>query len=403
MTSEELQHILDELCLLPTETEWVEFKTNKADPEDIGRYISALANSAALCGKEKAWMVWGIKDETHQVIGTTFQPHKAKKSNEQLEPWLARMLSPRLDFAIHEVQYNGHQVVMFEIPRATTIPVRFENEEFIRIGSQRQKLREFPEKERALWALFSQISFEKGIAMTGCSEEDIFHLIDFPAYFNLTNQPLPDNRMGVVDKLIRENLIVARPGNHYDITNLGGMLFAKDLQQFERLSRKALRIIQYQGGNRLETYRERIGERGYAVGFENAVVYISAVLPQNEHIGQAFRRDVPMYPEIAVRELVANALIHQDFTMTGTGPMVEIFSDRIEITNPGKPLIDALRFMDEPPQSRNETLAALMRRMNICEERGSGVDKVVHSVELFQPTVICSISLSGRRGLSLCN
>jgi predicted HTH transcriptional regulator len=91
-----------------------------------------------------------------------------------------------------------------------------------------------------------------------------------------------------------------------------------------------------------------------------------------------------MYPKIAIRELVANALIHQDFNITGSGPIVEMFSDRMEITNPGTPLIDTLRFIDEPPRSRNERLAALMRRMAICEERGSGIDKVIFYIELFQ-------------------
>jgi predicted HTH transcriptional regulator len=91
-----------------------------------------------------------------------------------------------------------------------------------------------------------------------------------------------------------------------------------------------------------------------------------------------------MFPELAVRELVANALIHQDFFATGTGPMVEIFDDRIEITNPGEPLVDTQRFVDTPPKSRNDTLASLMRRFRICEERGSGIDKVVFQVELFQ-------------------
>jgi predicted HTH transcriptional regulator len=91
-----------------------------------------------------------------------------------------------------------------------------------------------------------------------------------------------------------------------------------------------------------------------------------------------------MFPELAVRELVANALIHQDFFVTGTGPMVEIFDDRIEITNPGEPLVDTQRFVDTPPRSRNEALASLMRRFRICEERGSGIDKVVFQVELFQ-------------------
>ncbi|MBV7271654.1 hypothetical protein JMF89_03995 [Clostridiaceae bacterium UIB06] len=91
-----------------------------------------------------------------------------------------------------------------------------------------------------------------------------------------------------------------------------------------------------------------------------------------------------MYPNIAIRELAANALIHQDFMEVGSGPMIEIFCDRIEISNPGQPLISVLRLIDHSPQSRNEKLASLMRRMKICEERGSGIDKVVNSVEAYQ-------------------
>lgn len=108
------------------------------------------------------------------------------------------------------------------------------------------------------------------------------------------------------------------------------------------------------------------------------------LLPRNEVVGEALRKDVPMYPELAVRELVANALIHQDFFMKGTGPMVEIFSDRMEITNPGVPLVATDRFLDSPPKSRNEALASFMRRIGVCEERGSGVDKVVFQTEYYQ-------------------
>jgi len=106
--------------------------------------------------------------------------------------------------------------------------------------------------------------------------------------------------------------------------------------------------------------------------------------PSNEIIRQSLRETVPMFPEIAVRELVANALIHQDFFVTGAGPMVEIFEDRMEITNPGMPLVDTRRFLGSPPKSRNETLASLMRRFRICEERGSGIEKAVFQVELLQ-------------------
>ncbi len=143
-------------------------------------------------------------------------------------------------------------------------------------------------------------------------------------------------------------------------------------------------LIQYRGNGRVETQREYGDSRGYAVGFEGLIDYIKALLPSNEVIGTAFRKKVPMYPELAIRELVANAIIHQDFFITGTGPMIEIFEDRMEITNPGLPLVDTARFLDSPPRSRNEALASFLRRIHICEERGSGVDKVVIQTELFQ-------------------
>lgn len=122
----------------------------------------------------------------------------------------------------------------------------------------------------------------------------------------------------------------------------------------------------------------------YAAGFEGLISFINTILPKNEHIGEALRAVRPLFPELAIRELVANALIHQDMTVTGAGPQIELFEDRIEITNPGRPLVQADRMIDLPPRSRNETLASLMRRMGMCEEQGSGLDKVITQVELFQ-------------------
>lgn len=143
-------------------------------------------------------------------------------------------------------------------------------------------------------------------------------------------------------------------------------------------------MIIYQGHDRIKTVKEKQGKKGYAVRFEGLISYINNQLPQNEELEEALRREVRMFPEIAIRKLVANALIHEDFNLAGTGPRIESFSDRIEISNPGNPLIDTLRFIDGPPRYRNEILAGLMRRMNMCEERGSGSDKVINSAEVFQ-------------------
>ncbi len=94
MTDAELQAKLDELLRLPAETEWVEFKHNNENPQDIGEYLSAISNGAALHGKRTGYLVWGIEDDTHAVLGTTFRPKQAKKGNENLESWLLHLLNP---------------------------------------------------------------------------------------------------------------------------------------------------------------------------------------------------------------------------------------------------------------------------------------------------------------------
>ncbi len=200
----------------------------------------------------------------------------------------------------------------------------------------------------------------------------------------MLNVDLPDGHTAILSELEHERLITQGESGRWNITNLGAVLFANRLGDFPSLLRKATRVITYRGGSRIETIREQVGGKGYAAGFEGLISYINEIVPANEVIEQALRTTVPMYPELALRELTANALIHQDFSLGGTGPLVEVFDSRVEITNPGRPLMDIQRLLDKQPRSRNEKLAHLMRRLGICEERGSGIDKVVHLVELFQ-------------------
>ena len=376
--------LVRELCKLPHETDWVEFKVNQDEPSAIGEYISALANAAALHGKAHAYLLWGIENGTHAVAGTDFSPATAKKGNEPLETWLLRLLNPRIDFRFREVVVDGRRVALLEIDRASRQPVAFSGVEFIRVGSTKRRLREYPEKERALWRVFDRVSFEDGIAAERVSGEQVLLRLDYPAYFDLTDLPLPDGHVAILDALRRDRLIEPCEAGGFNVTNLGAILLAKDLGDFRRLQHKAVRVIEYRGPGRTETVRERESTRGYAAGFEELIGYINARLPANEIVGPALRRTVPAFPEPAVRELVANALIHQDFLATGAGPMVEIFDGRIEVTNPGEPLVDTQRFLDSPPTSRNEVLASLMRRFQICEERGSGIDKVVAEIERSQ-------------------
>jgi len=382
--SDYLIGVVRELCNLPRETELNEFKVNQSDPQDIGEYISALANAAALNGAAHGYMVWGVEDGTHAIVGTSFSPFAAKKGNEPLETWLLRLLTPKIDFRFFELNIEGHPVVLLEIARAFRHPVRFQKEAYIRVGQVKKLLKDAPDRERELWRILDKVRYEDLLAAEYVTADEVLKRLDYPAYFDLLEQPLPADREGILEALSNDNLIRACAAGGWNITNMGAILFAKQLSDFPTVNRKAVRVIQYRGAGRTETLKEQTGTRGYASGFSGLIAYINNLIPSNEVIRQALRETVPMFPELAVRELVANALIHQDFFVTGAGPMVEIFEDRIEITNPGKPLVSVLRFVDSPPKSRNDALASLMRRFRICEERGSGIDKVVFLVEMSQ-------------------
>jgi len=383
-STEYLVGLVRELRKLPRETEWLEFKENNAEPHGIGEYLSALSNAAALDGKANAYLCWGVRDDDHTLVGTHFDPHATKVGNEELESWLLRLLEPKLHFRFFVVEVDGSRVVLLEVARAQRQPARFEGVEYVRVGSIKKKLKDVPEKERALWRVFDQTPFEIGVAREHATADEVVSLLDYPSYFELTDRPHPDHREGILAALEEDGVVRHNGAGSWDITNLGAVLFAKRLTDFGPLGRKAVRIVVYAGQGRLMTLKEHVEPKGYAASFETLLAFIHGLVPSNEVIGQALRKSVPMYPKLAVRELVANALIHQDFFVTGAGPMVEIFDGRIELTNPGEPLVATDRFVDAPPRSRNEALASLMRRMGICEERGSGVDKIVSQTEAYQ-------------------
>lgn len=382
MTEIELKKIIEKLIALPKETEWVEFKRNFHSCQEIGERISAISNSARLLDKPFGYLVYGISDETHEMVGTSFRAKAHKVGNEELEVWLLNRLSPQIDLEVYDIEMdNGARLAIYRIPATPGRPVTFINVAYIRIGSSTRKLINYPEKEIKLWKMSDSIPIHKRIVKAGLSATEVVSLLSVQTYFDRLSIPMPQTTDGVIERFVQERF-VAQGEIGWDITALGALVLAKNLNSFDDLTRKQLRIIVYKGNNKVETIREYQGEKGYAVGFSEWLDWINGQLPANEEIGRALRKSVRLFPEIAIRELLANALIHQDLDERGF-PMVEIYSDRIEISNPGLPLISVERFIDEYV-SRNDTLADILRRMGLCEEKGSGMDKVIFYNELYQ-------------------
>ena len=378
--------LVDELLANGSEMGCVEFKHNNENPDMIGKLCSALSNVARIEQKDFAYIVWGIEDETKNIIGTTFNPDAKTKGNQVFIMWLSQMLSPRITFNFRNVNHPKGNLVLLEIPATHTTPVEFNKTAYIRIGSATPRLSDYPEHYQKLIDSLRSYNWEKAVAKSFVTADEVLTLIDYPAYFKFTKQNLPTNKEGILELLVADKLILKDVGGHWNITNLGAILFAENLDSFDTsLSRKGIRFVAYDGDNRAATVKQRIdGKRGYAKAFGGVISYINNLLPVNEQIGSTQRKSTLIFPEIAIREIIANALIHQDMTISGTGPLIELFDTRLEITNPGKSLVKTDRMIDLPPRSRNETLASLMRRMGMCEEQGTGLDKVIISIELNQ-------------------
>ena len=368
--------LIERLCKLTNETEWLEFKVNNNEPSMIGEYISALSNSSTICEKDKAYLLWGINDATHEIIGTNFNPKQVKIGNEELENWLSRLLKPRVDFKFIDVETKKGKVVVLEIPQATSRPTSFKDEEFIRVGSYKKKLKEFPEKERKLWLLFEQKPFELKTVIENVTASRVTELLDCAAYYTLKNLPLPSNREGIMYNMEDEQFIKQMDNGNYAISNMGALLFAKNLNDFPSLKRKAIRVIKYKGNGKVNALKEQVFTKGYAVQFDDVTDYVMNLIPQEEEINSGRREKHIMFPRKAVREMIGNMLIHQDFTTHGNGTILEVFDTKIEASNPGSLLVEVNRIIDTAPHSRNENIASFLRIIGICEERGSGFDRM---------------------------
>jgi ATP-dependent DNA helicase RecG len=324
--------------------------------------------------------VFGIQDKTKKKIGTNIRFSKIRKGAENFENWINRMMEPKIHLDLIDFECDGLNFSIAAIEPTYDRPVKFSGVEYIRIGENKKKLLEFPEHERALWLATGRRKFEDAIASANQTPDQVLERLDAKTFYELANEPEPKRKAEILKKFVAKGFVNDNLDGHYDITNLGAILLAQDISDFPSLKGKAVRVIKYVGKDKSKSDFEREATKGYAGGFVNLMRFLMKALPFEETYIEGVRKNIPIYPETAIRELIANALIHQDFTVAGAGPVIEVYSNRIEISNPGNSLIETDRMLDER-RSRNETLASTMRGFGLCEERGGGLDKTMIAVE----------------------
>ena len=363
------------------EASWLEFKANNHDPQKIGEYISALANAAMLAGRDRAYLVFGVENGSRAALGVSFRLRDLKKGGENLVNWLSRGIQPPILLEFADFECEAQRFALIAIEPTYDRPVRFMGVEYFRIGENTKKLIDFPEHERALWLATGRRRFEDAVALSAQSESEVLLKLNVDAFFEFTRLPKPANADEVLRRMIEERFLLDNMEGRYDITNLGAILLAEDIRAFPSIAGRSVRVIKYVGRDKSRSEFEQEGAKGYAVGFSGLMRFLMQRLPSEEQYVNGLRKIIPIYPETAIREVIANALIHQDFTIAGPGPVIEIYANRIEVTSTGPPIIDTDRMLDDR-RSRNERLASAMRSFGLCEERGGGLDKTLVEIEM---------------------
>lgn len=374
---------------VPQEINELDWKSELSPKKErLTEHLIAFANHPnggfLVFGVEDSGNLLGMKqNDVKQIINTI-----TSLGRDAIDPPLA------IDNAT--VEYDGIHLLIVHIPEQANKPVRCRGksieETWIRSGGTTRKA---SRQDIGSMMLNSQVSHWETLRASALLDgTSLIAKFDLSVIASLLQRPLPAEEGELLRWLTDEKMITPVNDGYY-ITNFGAIAAARKLEQFDTLKRKCIRVIRYQGKNKTATIDEVVGHKGYAVGFEGLIGYLKRVLPHSEVIEQSLRTEVCIYPEIALRELVANALIHQDFSITGSSPMIDIYDDRVEFTNPGSLLpgkrLD--RLIGATPESRNEILASAFRRYRICEERGTGFQKTVASIELFglPPVVFTSL------------
>ena len=222
---------------------------------------------------------------------------------------------------------------------------------------------------------------EDGVAINAVEQNDLPRYLDFDGYFDELSLPMPTNYQDKLRFFEKEGFIQKQDDGRYRISVLGMVCFGKDLKSISSMQRRAVRVVTYAGTSRATGSHEDIWSKGYALCFEEIIASLLRLFAEQETFQNGIRKQNYAYDELVLRECLANMLIHGDLSARGAGPLVEVFSDRIEFSNPSRSLLDPDHVIEMIPSADNEKLALFMHRIGIGDERGSGFDKIMEATE----------------------
>lgn len=375
MNTAELTALLDRLCAEPRETEWLEFKANRYEPQALGEYLSALANSACLQGRPRGYLAFGIEDGSHAVVGTAFDPQAEKGKGEQLLPlWLSLGLRPNVGFEIHPFTYQGERVVLFEVLPAFDRPVEFYGTAYVRDGTSKTELSKYPEKARTIWN--RRVDWSAQVCERASLDD-------------LEPQAIAKARREFATKFPAQAAAAAGWDdatflNKAKLTIRGGVTHAALLllgkpEASTLLAPAVARISWLLKNERNEDLDYEHFGPPFLLNVDKVLARIRNLTVRELPGGTLFPVELTQYDPWVIREALHNCIAHQDYGLRGRVQVVET-PDTLLLTNVGGFLpgrVETVIEQDAPLEIyRNPFLAEAMVNLNMIDTQGGGIKRM---------------------------
>ena len=363
-------NLVKSLIQYGTEKEWFEFKENWFEAHALGEYISALSNAAAMQGRSAGYFVWGINDTDHTVVGTDFDYHQEYK-HEPLQHYLARQTAPDIGFSFHETVIDDKRVVVLDIPAAVKVPTSFDKERYIRIGSSKESVLRYPEREAQLFDVL-----KNGLPTVNNVESE-YQDMSFERLFTY----YAGRGLSLKQETFKKNLGLLTESGKYNIL---AQLLSDDCHM-------PIRVPIFRGETKaapLYSIKE-FGNVCILSAMDKILDYgdVINLVQVDERNRSMVRKDVSLFDQDAFREAIINAFVHNKW-VDGNAPMITVYSNRIEILSRGAlaPAQTMEGFFMGESVPVNQKLSDIFLQLHISERSGRGVPKIteVYGKEIFE-------------------
>ena len=355
--------IIENLLRLQDEYEWLDFKENWFNKDEIGEYISAIANGACLCGKEYGYIIWGVKDNSRDIVGTSINFDK-DINHEPYKHYLARNLKPSIAFEVIEKEYQGKRIVMLQIPSSKSVQTKYKEVSYFRIGSSKEKINKFPE-----WELKLNTTLQEGFpTIVNVAAPDYAQDLTFEKLFMYYAAKGISLKL---DSFERSLKLINKNGQYnvmaYILSDQNSIPVRVSIFSGQNKAEKLFSVKEF-GNQSLISVIDRIIDYSDSINITRAI----------EHFDKGYREDLPLFNQECFNEALKNAFIHNNW-LRRVSPMITFYNDRVEIISFSRlaPRQTIEGFYKGNSIPVNEDLSSIFLATHLSERSGKGMPLLV--------------------------